>query len=145
MEATPENQCGAAPPQGAVVVIGNVQRHNPSMVYKFPHTVISSRARGSVLTVDRTTRGSLAVILEIRSTDGKIIARMERNGFVLNCNNYLEVKKDKSSLIIIDEYGLEVLNVRYLNPQAIAVTGRGIEFPGTSVCLAAGGIDLSVP
>lgn len=41
----------------------------------------------------------------------------------MNKNNFLEMRKDKSSLVIVDEYGTEVLNARYLNRDAFVLKG----------------------
>jgi hypothetical protein len=79
--------------------------------------------------LDRLPDGLLVVLLDVRSANGKIIARMNRDGFVANRNNYMEMKRDKSSLTIIDEYGQEVLRVRYLNPGAISLRGNHIGLP----------------
>jgi hypothetical protein len=48
---------------------------------------------------------------------------LNKDGFVVNRNNFLEMKKDKSSLAIIDECGTEVLSVRYLNAHAFVING----------------------
>jgi hypothetical protein len=68
--------------------------------------------------------------VDIRSSDGKIIARLDGNGFVVNEHNSLAMKRvDLSSLIVEDEYGREVLNARYLNPHAFRLTGV-LQYPG---------------
>jgi hypothetical protein len=147
-EKTPPNACPPVPSDGAIVMVGDLKAQNASVFSKFPHTIIVSERRGPVLVVDKTPSGSLALVLDLRSNDGKIIARIDKNGFVLNRNNYLEVKRDKSSLIIIDEYGTEVLNIRYINSRAIAVSGKGIGMPKgfERGCFYLGNIiDISLP
>ncbi len=69
---------------------------------------------------------------------------MDKEGFVVNRNNFLEVKRNKSSLKIIDEYGNEVLKVRYLNPSAISVSGPHIGLPKDLVISSNSGDDGAV-
>jgi len=118
--------CGTLPPLGVVLQYG----YNGSVIRSFPHLVVSSRRFGSVLALDRSKEGYIVVKLDIRSSDNKIIAQLGKDGFIVNEHNYLKIKRaDKSSLIVVDEYGDEVLNIRYLNPQAIRVDGI-LRFPG---------------
>jgi hypothetical protein len=131
-EPTPKTSCGDIPAGGALLTLGSEDQHNGSIVTKFPHIVLASRRNGvdsPVVTLDRDIKGTIFVLLDIRSRDGRIIARMDSDGFVVNRNAYLEMKKDKNSLKITDEYGAEVLNVRYLNRSAISVSGVGIGLP----------------
>jgi hypothetical protein len=127
-DPTPPNMC-AAPAKGEVIIfIGS--NGNTAKVHKFPHVVLFLRSLGPVLSVDREKDESIDIIMDVRSTDGKIIARLNRDGFVVNQNNYLEMKRpDEHSLIVVDQYGTEVLNVRYLNRQAIKLTGV-VNYPG---------------
>jgi hypothetical protein len=91
----------------------------------------------------------LAVILDLRSDDGKIIARMDESGYVINRNNTLEIKKSKSNLTVVDIYGREVLDVKYLNPHAVSVRGENIGLPKgmTYVCTESSprGTDIQIP
>ena len=66
----------------------------------------------------------VALDLDVRGKDGKIIARIRRNYFVINQNNILTKKRpDRSTLIVTDQDGTEVLKVRYLNLHAIHLLG----------------------
>jgi hypothetical protein len=143
-EPTPSNRCtGQVPDNAVVTIIGS--SGGASYTSTFPHTIIRSRSHGNVLGISKSSDGSLKLNLDVRSGDGKIIVRMNESGFVLNHNNFLDVRKDKSSLLVEDEYGSQVINLRYLNPKAILVTGRGIEFPpGISACFGNNGTDLII-
>lgn len=113
-------------------MLGDESQHNAALITTFPHTVIEvehDKVKTPVLSLARSQSGVITVLLDMRSKDGRIIARMDKDGFVVNRNNFLEMKKDKSSLKIIDEYGSEVLKVRYLNPSAISVSGSHIGLP----------------
>jgi hypothetical protein len=139
-EPTPKNSCGPVPHGSVILVLGNEAQHNASIVGSFPHTVLAWRhmSTAPIVSLDRSPTGNIAVMLDLRSADGRIIARMNKDGFVVNRNNYLEMKRDKSSLKIIDEFGSEVLNVQYLNSEAIAVSGQNIGLPSgvSGICIA---------
>jgi hypothetical protein len=142
-ELTPDTGCHDVPAGAALLMLGKPDQHNGAVVSSFPHIVLMARngeTKTPVVTLDRDPNGALTVLLDIRSRDGRIIARMDRDGFVVNRNDYLEMKKDKSNLKIIDEYGAEVLNVHYFNRSAIGVSGAGIGLPsGFSYLCAQGG------
>jgi hypothetical protein len=108
-------------PKGSVVVLYG--DHMGSIVSTFPHLVVASRHLGPFISLDRSWDGSIRVLMDVRSEDRKIIVRLDEDGFVVNRSNSLEVKTDRSSLSVIDEYGDEVLNIRYLNPREISVSG----------------------
>lgn len=90
----------------------------------FPLTVI--KAGGiPVLTMDRLPDGRISTTLDVRDQDGKIIVRLDKEGFVVNPNNYLSVRRpDKSSLEVIDQYGNEALKARYRNRRFFDITAR---------------------
>lgn len=119
-DPTPPNSCAVA--KGEVIVFVGLNG-NAVKVRKFPHVILALRSVGPALSVDRDKDESVDILMDVKSTDGKIIARLNRDGFVINQNNFLEMKRpDKHSLIVVDQYGTEVLNVRYLNRQAIKLT-----------------------
>lgn len=57
--------------------------------------------------------------------EGKIVARLESNKFVVNRLNFLDLKfsRDRSELTIKDQSDVEVLNIKYLNPSAFLFSG----------------------
>ncbi|HEV2521920.1 MAG TPA: hypothetical protein VGT24_06015 [Candidatus Acidoferrales bacterium] len=90
----------------------------------FPITIVRV-ADEPLLRLDRNADGSLALVADIRSSDNKIIARLDRTGFTVNPNNYLSMKRvDRSSLVLVDQYGHEALNVRYMNRRNLNMTAR---------------------
>jgi hypothetical protein len=121
----PANNCGSVPSDVVVLFMGS----NAVEVKTFPHPLI--RVRGTpVLSLDKSPDGYMAPILEMASDDGKLIVRLDRRGFVVNRNNYLTMKRpDRSTLVVVDQYGREVLNTRYLNERAFRVTGL-LHYPG---------------
>jgi hypothetical protein len=86
-EPTPANNCRDFSPKSIVVMIGNESQHNAAVFEPLPHqphVILTSRAHGQVLALTRSGEGNLAVILDLRSDDGKIIARMDESGYVIN-------------------------------------------------------------
>lgn len=103
---------------------------NGAVVQEFPHVVLRSLSMGDVISLDRLQDGSIAVLMDVKDPDGKVIARLDRNGFIVNANKVLSMDRpDKSTLIVTDEYGMKTLNIRYLNSQAIKIEGA-FHYPG---------------
>ncbi len=158
LEPTPPYNCGpfGVGKDSVVVFLGEAKDRNVIIVTHFPRTIVAIKGLGPAITLDRSSDGSSAtVLMDIRGADRKLIARLNRDGFVVNRNNFLEMKKDNSSLTIVDEYGTEVLSVRYLNAHAfiinavldsptlgpVSLTRRNM----TGVCLSnAGNIDMLI-
>ncbi|MGD0577575.1 MAG: hypothetical protein ABSC08_01475 [Bryobacteraceae bacterium] len=144
-EPTPANVCPPAPISEKEVLIlwGNIgQAPNVSVVTRFPHIVVKSRQHGPVLTFDRVG-SSIVVLLDVRSSDGKILARLNRDGWVVNRNKILEARAGKNNLVVIDEFGNDVIRINYFNPNAISVSGYII--PNISGnCIVADGFSESV-
>lgn len=91
-----------------------------------PSMVFMSKEFGPILGVFHPPdQDYLALYTDIRSRDGRIIARFDETGeFTINSGAALAiVRDDKSSLRIEDEFGDEVLKVRYANPQFIKISG----------------------
>lgn len=58
-----------------------------------------------------------------KSWDSKVIAILENNEWKINPNNYFERNYNNSSLEIIDEYNIPILQVEYINEQVILLKG----------------------
>ncbi|PYV15688.1 MAG: hypothetical protein DMG21_14285 [Acidobacteria bacterium] len=87
----------------------------------FPHSVVGVDGK-DVIALDKKRDGSIALTIDVWSSDGKIVARIEKNEFVVNQNNILRMNRpDLSSLIVEDQMGKQVLNARYLNPRAFKI------------------------
>jgi len=90
----------------------------------------------------------------MRDTSNRIIARLDKNGFVVN-NAYtlFMLRPDNSTVIIEDQFGKEVLNARFLNPGAFKLTGVlqyrerlvRLELPNFQYsCFIHNGIDIAI-
>jgi len=121
-EPIPAHSCGTVPDDVMLLFLGN--RGNVTEVNRFPHTVINVRG-GRALQLDRSPAGLITPIIDIRSADNRIIVQMNsKDGFAVNQSNSLLMKRpDKSTLVVEDQYGNEVLNAHYINEHAFQLTG----------------------
>jgi hypothetical protein len=142
---TPENSCVNIAPGAVLVIIGN--KNNIAWFTHFPHVVVASKSAGNVLSVEKTAGDSIAIVFDLRSADGKIIARMDAKGYVINRNNTLAITKNDSDLTVVDLYGHEVLNVQYLNTHAISIRGENLEVVPflQNSCLGEGSVSVMLP
>ena len=127
---------------------------NASVSGKFPHTLIQYRGK-DVLSIDRNDKNQIAVTVEVRGVDDKLIATIDKNNFNLT-QNALQTHKprpDRNTFVVYDEYGNQALNVRYLNPRAIRISGtlyyggHRIDLPirGTyDSCSHSNGVDMVI-
>jgi hypothetical protein len=122
-EPTPQSNCPTPRGDSVLLFLAEVSDRNTVLVTQFPRTVVAIKDVGPAITLDRSDDGSISVEMDIRSKDRRIIARLDKNGFVVNRNNFLEMRKDKSNLVVTDEYGAEVLNAHYLNRNAFVLKG----------------------
>jgi len=115
-DPTPQNPC---PFSGSVgVFLGS----SVAWANTFPFTVLLFNSK-PVLTIDKDDHGIL-VGTEIRDRSGVLIARMRRNEFDVNANNiFKKVRPDRSTLVVENQNGETVLNIRYLNPSSVRVVG----------------------
>jgi hypothetical protein len=91
----------------------------------------------------KLVRSGIAIDADLSADDGRIIARIQDNKFVVNPNNTFDVHGDDSTLIVNNDRGVEVLNVRFANPKTIRLNGRFYPRPGASVELTDTGILLN--
>ncbi len=89
----------------------------------FPHSVIKFGEK-SILTISTNSQG-ITVSCELFGENGNIVAMLETNKFLINPLNYFRRERpDRHTLVIYDQQNIQVLNVRYLNPKAIKITGH---------------------
>jgi len=118
----PDTMC-ARMARGDDVLISFGTHGNGSITNKFPHTIVAVE-REPVIVVDRTDLGLLVLEVDMRDSENRIVAKLDRNGFVVN-NKYTlyMLRPDKSTILIEDEYGKEVLRTRFSNPRAFSISG----------------------
>jgi len=123
----PENECDRRFPLSddeIALYLGNYRLTAGSDVRMWGVIIPQDRRIASpVLVVEQDSHHRIAIDLDLRSKDGRIIARINRNFFVLNSNNILSKERpDRSTIVVTDQEGTEVLRMRYLNPHAIHMT-----------------------
>ena len=130
-DVTP-HPCVGERPGDVIIFYGN----NQSLVSNFPHTVIGYNPPPPLnpypaVVVDRDQDGIILLLLEVRSSDNRLIVKMDKTGFVVNQNNVLSMKPrtDRSTLIVVDQEGNTVINIRYANRSALIINGR-FSIPG---------------
>jgi hypothetical protein len=117
-EPTPPNPCGNIPARAMLILLGNSGSYGTS----FPQTIIKI-GQDRMLTIDKVN-GRIAVNAKLFSKDGKIVAEIKNNEFFINPNNYFRKERpDKHSLVVFDQDGIEVLNVRFINATTIKFLG----------------------
>jgi hypothetical protein len=77
----------------------------------------------NLLAIHRTLAG-ISIDLKIFADDGKIIVQIEDNKFYINPNNSFRVTNpDPHSLVVFDDMAEKVLDIKFLNPTTIRVSG----------------------
>ena len=71
----------------------------------------------------RSDSNGLLISAIVHSLDGKVIAKIYDNEWVLNQNNYFRKNFDSSALEVIDEYDIPVLQIEYLDESTIKIGG----------------------
>jgi len=84
--------------------------------------VVQPLGRYAPFSISRDNNGLLISAI-VHSLDGKIIAKIQDNEWVLNPNNYFRKNFDRSALEVIDEYDIPVLQIEYLDESRIKIGG----------------------
>lgn len=84
--------------------------------------IVQPLGRYAPFSIKRVGDGLLVSAI-IHSLDGKVIAEIRNNEWRLNPNNYFHKNFDKSALEVIDEYGIPILQVEYLDGNNIKIGG----------------------
>lgn len=97
-----------------------------TIVSAFPFYVLIFNGKG-LITLEKLANGSVVLVMDVRDRTGRIVARLDEKGYTIG-SRLLFRKPDKSTLIVLDDYGEEALNIHYLNPNALSLKGY-INFP----------------
>jgi hypothetical protein len=118
---TPRNT--PIPSNALAVFLGNSLAYNSS----FPHTVIE--VGNEPLLVINKQGDIVSITAKFYSKDGKIISELKDNQFFINPSNYYRMERpNEHALVVYDAQGNETLNIYFLNPKAIKLTGK-LYFP----------------
>jgi hypothetical protein len=120
-DPTPTNSCRTVGPDDVFVALGT--NSNIAVANRFPTTILEIHGH-SVVSIDRSLAGSLILSIDMRDINSKIIAKLDKNGFVVSKNYELyALRPDRSTIIIEDGFGKEVVKARFINPKAFAIEG----------------------
>jgi hypothetical protein len=117
-EPTPKTICGT-PPTGTYIAVVDGSGY---MFTRFPHVVLMLHQQKAIW-LDKKPDGSIALFMDVRDKDGTIGIRIDKDGFFIHPKVALYARRpDKSTILIQNEKGEDVLLVKYVNPQAFLVT-----------------------
>ena len=84
--------------------------------------IVQPLGRYAPFSISKDSNG-LLISAVVRSLDGRIVARIRDNEWVLNPNNYFRKNFDRSALEVIDEYDIPVLQIEYLSESHVKLGG----------------------
>ena len=71
----------------------------------------------------RSEEEGILISAIIHSLDGRVVATIEDNNWVVNPNNYFRLNFDRSALEVMDQHDMPVLQVDYLDPGSVRIGG----------------------
>lgn len=127
-DKTPTHSCGTLPKKALLLFFG--ESGDAVLVTEFPHTIVRETVKDptsdchagcSVLSIDKDQNAEIFVKMDVRDKDNKIIVQLDE---YINQHNYLRMNRaDRNSLTVQDQEGIRVLDMRYLNAQALQIDG----------------------
>jgi len=123
---TPHNGClrdGQDPEDGQILIAFG---DNADIEEKFPHTVLEL-GDFPVISVDRVaSSNAIALTLDFRDSQNHILFRVDKNGVVDRSQGLILLHPNKSTFLVQDSYGVEILRATYINPKVFEVKGKAI-------------------
>jgi hypothetical protein len=89
---------------------------------EFPFTALSIRDT-PILVLDMTPKG-LVASFDVRDNEGNILARVQRNVVDVHARGRINPRRSLHRLSLIDEKGTSVLDLEYVNQNAISIYGK---------------------
>ena len=135
-EPTPKNACEGMPfPPGSLTVILG---QSVALVTKFPSTVVRID-EVPILSINKTPTGALSVTTDIYDEKDNIVTSIRDNQFLVANDVFEHPRTDPSSLkVVISHKKQTVLDVRYLNPSTLVISGI-FRYPGKPTLTVAPG------
>ena len=93
-----------------------------SIVKTFPYPVLTAFGR-RVISFSKSDSGALVLSMDIRDSDDTLIARFDEDGFEVN-PHLLKRHPDKSTLIVEDTHGNQVMKARYSSKRVFTLEGK---------------------
>ena len=111
-----------------------LMKNSTSVFHDFPHVVLQGAGK-NMITISKSSGGLLVLTMDIRTEKNALVARFDEQGFEVN-PTFNKRHPDKSTIIVEDAYGKEIIKVRYVNRRALSVEakmtidGREVNVPG---------------
>jgi hypothetical protein len=113
-DKTPFNTCADQSKGEMIVFLGKFA----VLVDTFPKDVLIVNGKKSI-TVDKNPDGSMSISLDIFDDTGHIITRINKGEFDVINDVLRRERKDRHSLRIVSNKGIEVINMKYINKSAL--------------------------
>lgn len=118
-ESDPYHMCDQIPSDAIKVFMGS----NVAWTDKRDELTIFRLGNMDIVTVKITPRG-VYLSATIFREDGRIVAKIVNNQFMINPNNYFELlRPNRHEMTILDKYAQKVLFVRYINEKTFYIEG----------------------
>ena len=141
-DALPFSPCGAIGSDSIALYLGGIVSVVPKR--SFPHTVLSIDDVGK-LTLTRRWDGAIAASMDFYGMNRKKIGGLADNSLVLGGNSSLRLERpDRSTLVVKDRQGLELVRLRYLNRSAMKLEAF-LFFPGLAPLQIKGDPQMEIP
>jgi hypothetical protein len=102
---------------------------NTVTVSVFPVTIVAL-ANKPMLVLSKREDGSLFVKMDIFDANQNLVARLNEEGFRISPHHFFYASHTRSNLIIQDDRGEEVLNVRYANNKNLVLRAKSYDAQG---------------
>ena len=119
-DAAPDTQCGNLSKDQYLVAL-----HQSGFVFRsLPHTIVVKMLSDKVIWVEQKIDGTLVLYVNLVADDGRVEVRLDKDGFYVSPRSTLIARRpDISTILIQDEFGNELMKVRYANPRTFVLSG----------------------
>lgn len=119
-DASPDTQCGNLSKDQYLVAL-----HDNGFVFRnLPHTIVMKLLSDKVIWVEQKIDGTLILYMNLVADDGRVEVRLDKDGFYVSPRSTLIARRpDISTILIQDEFGHELVKVRYANPRTFVLSG----------------------
>jgi len=122
---TPHNSClpdGQEPTDGQILIVFG---DNADIEEKLPHDILEI-GDFPMIAIDRVENSdAIALSLDFRDNQNRIALRIDKNGAV-NRTALILLHPDKSTFLIQDSFGQEMLRATYVNRKVFEINGKAI-------------------
>ena len=141
-DALPFSPCGVIGSDSIALYLGGIVSVVPKR--SFPHAVLSIDGAGK-LTLIRRWDGAIAASIDFYGMNGTKTGGLADNNLAPDGNHSLRLERpDRSTLIVKDRQGMELVRLRYLNRSAVKLEAF-LFFPGFAPLQIKGDPQMEIP